>query len=72
MQVKPIADDKHHAAALEEIRKLMDCNPAPESPLGQYLKALATVVEEYEKVRWPMEKPTSEEMAAFRAEQEKV
>lgn len=72
MQVKPITTDEEHKTALAEVESLMSYDPAPESPLGKYLVALVEVVEAYEKKRWPIEKPTPEELAAFRAEQEKV
>jgi HTH-type transcriptional regulator/antitoxin HigA len=72
MNVKAITTDEEHKTALAEVESLMSYDPAPEAPLGQYLRELVSVVEAYEKKRWPIEKPTSEERAAFRAEQEKI
>ena len=72
MNVKPITTDIEHKSALAEVQSLMEYDPAPDSPLGKYLSALVDVVEAYEKKRWPFEKPTPEERAAFRAEQEKA
>ena len=67
MRVKPITSDTEHNQAMTEAKSLMEYNPAPESPLGQYLKILVEGIEAYEKKRWPIEKPTPEEAAAFRA-----
>lgn len=72
MNVKDIKTDEEHKSALAEVESLMSYEPAPDSPLGKYLVALVTVVEAYEKKRWPIEKPTDEERAEFRAEQEKA
>jgi HTH-type transcriptional regulator/antitoxin HigA len=72
MNVKAITTDEEHKTALAEVESLMNYDPAPDSPLGKYLGMLVSTVEAYEQKRWPIEKPTPEERAAFRAEQEKT
>ena len=52
MQIRPIRTDKDHRAALREIEKLWG---APfGTPEGDELDILVTLVETYEKRRWPL------------------
>lgn len=53
MNIRPIRNDADHEAALREIDRLWG---APDdSPAADKLDVLATLVEAYEKDRWPVE-----------------
>jgi antitoxin component HigA of HigAB toxin-antitoxin module len=52
MEIRPIRSDEDHRAALAEIEKLWG---APDgTPEGDILDILVTLVETYEKRRWPL------------------
>ena len=55
MEIKPIRNEADYDAALEAIDGLMGA--APETPDGDTLEVLVTLVEAYEAERWPMEAP---------------
>ena len=69
MNIKPIRTAKDHDAALKEISKLMDLNPALGSPKGDRLDVLITLVQAYEAKHFPMELPVPVEAIKFRMEQ---
>jgi HTH-type transcriptional regulator / antitoxin HigA len=50
MEIKPIRNEKDHAAALREIERLWGA--APDTEDGDKLDILATLVEKYEDRRW--------------------
>jgi HTH-type transcriptional regulator/antitoxin HigA len=53
MDIRPIRNDKDHAAALELIERLWG---APDrSPEADALDVLSVLVEDYENTRWPIE-----------------
>ena len=52
MQIRPIRTDKDHRNALAEIEKLWVASAG--TPAGDKLDILATLVETYEKRRWPL------------------
>jgi HTH-type transcriptional regulator/antitoxin HigA len=53
MEIRPIRNDKDHAAALAQIERLWD---APEgSPKADALEVLSVLVDDYENSRWPIE-----------------
>jgi len=64
---KLIKGDAEHALALAEVDRLMQLTPVD----GDRLELFAALIVMYEKVRFPIEEPTAEEAAAFRAEQER-
>jgi HTH-type transcriptional regulator/antitoxin HigA len=47
MDIKPIKNEKDHEAALREIERLFDAQP--DTPEGDRLEILATLVEAYEQ-----------------------
>lgn len=55
MRIKPIKCDADYDAALTAIDGLMGA--APDSPEGDELEVLVTLVEAYEAERWPIEAP---------------
>ena len=52
--------------ALDEALQLARGDPAPETPEGARLVALAAEIEAYEREQFPIEAPTPAELAAFR------
>ena len=55
MEIKPIRNESDHDAAMEAVDGLM--GSAPNTPDGDALEILATLVEAYEAKHWPMEAP---------------
>ncbi len=55
MNIKPIKTDEDHRAALAEIERLMDAQP--ETPDGDRLDVLATLVEAREEKHFPIGEP---------------
>ena len=55
MRIKPIKCDADYDAALAAIDLLM--GSAPDTPEGDELEVLVTLVEAYEAERWPIEAP---------------
>jgi HTH-type transcriptional regulator/antitoxin HigA len=67
MQIKPIRTKADHRAALKEIEVLMAARPG--TPEGERLDVLVTLVEAWEKKRFPMDLPDAVEAIKFRMEQ---
>lgn len=55
MDIKPVETDADYRRALKEIERLM--TSAPDTPEGERLDVLATLVEAYERKQYPMEMP---------------
>jgi HTH-type transcriptional regulator/antitoxin HigA len=53
MDIRPIRTEEDHAAALRRIEALWGA--APDTPEGDELDVLATLVERYEETRWPVQ-----------------
>ena len=68
MQIKPIRNDKDHASALVEIERLWGAKRG--SPDGDKLDVLVTLVEAYERERFPVDAPDPIEAIQFRLEQQ--
>ena len=54
MEIKPIVTKADHCAALKEIEALMSARPG--TPDGDRLDVLVTLVEAWEKKRFPMDR----------------
>ena len=67
MDIKPIKTETDHQAALKEIESLM--NADLDSPEGERLDLITTLVEAYESKHYPMELP--DPVAAIRFEMER-
>lgn len=63
MEIKPIRTDSDYRATLREIEALMAAAPA--TPEGERLEILTTLVEDYERKRFPMELPDPVEAIRF-------
>jgi HTH-type transcriptional regulator / antitoxin HigA len=68
MQIKPIRSDNDLAAALVEIERLWGAKRG--SPDGDKLDVLVTLVEAYERERFPVDRPDPIEAIRFRLEQQ--
>jgi len=68
MKVKPIRADADHEAALKEIERLWGA--AENTPDGDRLDVLITLVEAYEQQRYPIDIPDPIQAIQFRLEQE--
>lgn len=66
MNIKPIKTKADYRAALKEIEGLMTAQP--NTPQGERLDVLATLVEAYERKHYPMELPDPIEAIKFRME----
>jgi HTH-type transcriptional regulator/antitoxin HigA len=67
MKIKPIRTKADHRAALKEIEVLMPARPG--TPEGERLDVLATLVEAWERKRFPMDLPDAVDAIKFRMEQ---
>ncbi len=67
MDIKPIKTDADYRAALKEIETLMTA--APDTPEGDKLDVLVTLVEAYEARHYPLDLPDPVEAIKFEMEQ---
>jgi HTH-type transcriptional regulator / antitoxin HigA len=67
MKIRPIHTDADHEAALKEIERLWDAKAGTEE--YDRLDVLATLVEAYERKRWPISKPNPVQALLFRMDQ---
>ena len=67
MKLRPIKTEADHEAALERIEELMDAER--DSPSGDELDVLATLVEFYESGHFPIEPADPVEAILFRMDQ---
>ena len=66
MDIKPVKTDADYRMALKEIEALMTA--APDTPEGERLDLLTTLVEAYERKHYPMEMPDPVEAIKFEME----
>ena len=66
MNIKPIRTEADYRAALKEVDSLMDAEL--DSPEGERLDVLTTLVEAYEARHYPMELPDPVEAIKFEME----
>ena len=66
MDIKPIKTDADHRAALKEIEMLMMADP--DTPEGEKLDVLVTLVEAYEQRHYPLDLPDPVEAIKFEME----
>jgi HTH-type transcriptional regulator/antitoxin HigA len=70
MKVTPIKNEAAYTAALAEIDRLMDA--APDTPRGDRLDVLVTLVEAYEREHWSIDPPDPIDAIKVRMEQRGV
>lgn len=69
MDIRPIRTDEDCQAALREISALMDLDPDVQTPEGERLDALVTLVQAYEAEHYPIDPPDATEAINFRMDQ---
>jgi HTH-type transcriptional regulator/antitoxin HigA len=57
MDVKAIRSDADYRAMLAQVSDLIDLDPAPDTPEGERLEVLSTLVEAWEAEHYPIEAP---------------
>lgn len=67
MNIKPVKTDADYRAALKEIESLMMAKP--DTPDGEKLDVLVTLVEAYESKHYPLDLPDPVEAIKFEMEQ---
>ena len=66
MKIKAIRAETDYLAALREVSGLIDLDPTPDSPEGERLEVLGTLVQAYEAKHSPIDPP---DPIKFRTEQ---
>lgn len=67
--VAKIETEEQYKLSLDLLQRLVACNLPPGSKESEVLEELAKVVEAYEKEHFPIDPPTPEEVAEFKADQ---
>lgn len=57
MLIRPIRNEADYEAALEEIERYFDHEPAPGTPEADRFDVLAMLIGAYERERWPIDPP---------------
>jgi HTH-type transcriptional regulator/antitoxin HigA len=57
MDIRPIRSEADYDAALKEIERYFDQEPAPGSPEADRFDVLAALIGAYEQKHWPIEAP---------------
>lgn len=70
MNIKPIRNDDDYKAALKEVAALMEGDPEIDTPDGDRLDVLVTLVQAYEARHHPMQAPDPVEAIKFRMDQQ--
>jgi HTH-type transcriptional regulator/antitoxin HigA len=69
MEIKAIRTEKDYLAALRDLSALIDSDPSPETPEGERLDVLGTLVLAYEAKHHPIDPPDPIDAIKFRMEQ---
>ena len=69
MEIKAIRTEQDYLAALRDLSALIDSDPSPDTPEGERLDVLGTLVQAYEAKHYPMDPPDPIEAIKFRMEQ---
>lgn len=72
MEVKAIRDNATYRSTLARVSDLIDLDPAPESPDGEELEILGTLIQAYEAKHYPISPPDPIEAIKFRMDQDGV
>ena len=68
-KIKVIKTDKDYQESLKLAEELLNCDPEPESAMGEQLDLLTTLIGDYEKKTFPETLPNPVEAIKFRMEQ---
>ncbi len=66
MDIRPIRNEEDRRAALQEIERLWNAEPGTDD--GDKLDILATLVERYEDIRWPVSKTRTDPIDMLQAQ----
>ena len=69
MEMTPIRTEKDYRPALRVVSTLVDQDPSPDSPEGERLDVLSTLIEAYERKHHPIDLPDPVEAIKFRMDQ---
>lgn len=69
MEVRAIRTDADYRGALREVSALIDLDPDRDSPQGERLEVMGTLVQAYEAEHYPIDPPDPIEAIRFRMEQ---
>jgi HTH-type transcriptional regulator/antitoxin HigA len=68
--IRPIKTEKDYERSLAEVERLMDAEP--DTPEGDALDVLVTLIQAYEAKRWPIDPPDPIEAIRARMEQQRL
>ncbi len=69
MEIKAIRTEADYFAVLKEVSALIDLDPATDSPEGDRLDVLGTLVQAYEAKHYPIDPPDPRDAIKFRMDQ---
>ncbi len=69
MEITPIRTETDYRAALRVVSQLVDQDPSPDTPEGERLDMLSTLIEAYERKHHPIDLPDPVEAIKFRMDQ---
>lgn len=69
MPIRPLHSEVDYDAALEQIERYFETEPAPGTPEADSFDLLALVIADYEAKHWPIDPPDAIEAIKFRMEQ---
>ena len=69
MEIKAIRTEQDYLAALREVSALIDLDPSLDTPEGERLDVLGTLVQAYEAKHYPIDPPDPIDAIKFRMEQ---
>ena len=69
MEIKAIRTEQDYLAALREVSALIDHDPSLDTPEGERLDVLGTLVQAYEAKHYPIDPPDPIDAIKFRMEQ---
>lgn len=69
MEIKAIRTEQDYRSALRDLSALIDSDPSPDTPEGERLDVLGTLVQAYEAKHHPIDPPDPIEAIKFRMEQ---
>lgn len=69
MEITPIRTETDYRAALRVVSQLVDQDPSPDTPDGERLEVLSTLIEAYERKNHPIDLPDPVEAIKFRMDQ---
>ena len=72
MEIKPIKNQKDYRSALKIVSRLIDMDPAPNTPESDHLELLGTLVEAWERRHVPIDNPSAIEAIRGRMVQGRV